>query len=262
MSNFLSLNLTIISTTIAMLSTILGSSCVLFSKNNLNINYYKIFLGFTSGMMISSSIWSLLIPATELLNNNSINIFSITFGFISGTLSLKSIDKFISSIISKNKLTISLSLKKKYLIILSSALRNLIEGISIGIAFSLINFQNLNGSLGGAITLSISMALQNFPEGFSLSMPLKNENISHLKSFFIGSIPGFLEPIGGFLGILLSNKIINFLPFILSFAAGAIIIVVVDELIPEYSTGKYKNHGTLGFILGFILLLILEILLK
>lgn len=261
MSIFSSLNLTIISTIIAMLSTILGSSCVLFSKNNLNINYHKIFLGFTSGMMISSSIWSLLLPATELLNN-TVNIFSIIFGFILGTLSLKLIDKFMSSIISKNKLPISSSLKKKYLIILSSALRNLIEGISIGIAFSLISLQNLNGSLGGAVTLSISMILQNFPEGFSLSLPLKNENISSVKSFFIGSIPGILEPIGGILGIILSNKIMNFLPFILSFAAGAIIIVVVDELIPEYSSGKCKNYGSLGFVLGFILLLILETLLK
>src|SRR5699024_9470930 len=130
-----------------------------------------------------------------------------------------------------NNLPISMSLKKKSLIILSSALRNMIEGISIGIAFSLSSSQNLTGSLAGAITLSIAMVLQNFPEGFSLSIPLKNERISTLKSFVIGSIPGLLEPLGGILGIILANKIVSLLPFILSFAAGTIIIVVIDELI-------------------------------
>ncbi|HJC99665.1 MAG TPA: ZIP family metal transporter [Candidatus Dwaynia gallinarum] len=262
MYTFSSLKLTLISTTIAMISTILGASCVLFIKNNLSIKYYKIFLGFTAGMMISSSIWSLLIPATELSDNKLTNLFSITLGFILGALSFKLTDKFISSIILKNNLPISMSLKKKSLIILSSALRNMIEGISIGIAFSLSSSQNLTGSLAGAITLSIAMVLQNFPEGFSLSIPLKNERISTLKSFVIGSIPGLLEPLGGILGIILANKIVSLLPFILSFAAGTIIIVVIDELIPECNSNKSKNHGTIGFILGFILLLMLEIILN
>lgn len=261
MYNFYSINLTLISTTLAMLSAIFGSSLVLFSKNKLNKKYYKIFLGFTSGMMISSSILSLLIPSFNLLNNHN-DIYYIIIGLIIGSFSLKSIDQLISLIIYKNNLNIKLSLKRKYLIIFSSSFRNLIEGISIGIAFSLITLQSLDNTLSSAIILSASMILQNIPEGFSLSMPLKNENISSYKSFFLGSIPGFFEPIGGIIGIILSNKIIKILPFILSIAAGSIITVVYSELIPEYSKGKFKKYGTIGFILGFVLLLILEIIFK
>lgn len=262
MTIFSSLKSTLISTSIAMISTILGSSCIFFVRKNLNIKHYKIFLGFMSGMMISSAIWSLLIPATELYNNKVSNLFLITIGFLLGTLSFKLIDKLISSIMIKNNSPISSSMKKKTLIILSSALRNTIEGISIGIAFSLSSIQGSLGSLAGAITLSLSMALQNFPEGLSLSIPLKNERISTIKSFLLASIPGLLEPIGGIIGVVLSNKIQPLLPLILSFAAGAIIIVVINELIPEFNSENSNKHGTIGFILGFILLLMLDIILK
>ncbi len=262
MVNYSSFNLTIISTTIIMFSTIFGALCVFFVKRNINTKYYKLFLGFMSGMMISSSIWSLLIPATGLSHNKFNNIVYITIGFLTGTLSFKFIDKIILLIVSKNNLNLSSSLRKTSLIILSSSLRNLIEGVSIGIAFSLINNNNLTGSLAGALTLSIAMILQNFPEGFSFSIVLKNEGMSKFKSFIIGALPGIVEPIGGILGIMLSNKIIFILPIILSFTAGSIITVVVDEIIPEYNNKGNSLHGTLGFTFGFIILLILDIVTK
>mgnify|MGYP003369095411 CR=1 FL=1 len=257
MDNSSSFNLTIISTIIAMISTILGALCIFFVKNNLNKKYYKMFLGFISGMMISSSIWSLLIPATKILENKFNNLVYISAGFLIGALSFKFIDKFILSIVMKNNFNVSSSLIRKSLIILSSSLRNLIEGISIGIAFSLSN-----GSLAGALTLSSAMVLQNFPEGFSLSIPLKNAGLSKFKSFAIASIPGIVEPIGGVLGIILSNKIALLMPIILSFTAGSIITVVVDEIIPDYNNKRNSTHGTLGFTFGFILLLMLDILIK
>ena len=236
-----------------MISTILGALCIFFVKNNLNKKYYKMFLGFISGMMISSSIWSLLIPATKILENKFNNLVYISAGFLIGALSFKFIDKFILSIVMKNNFNVSSSLIRKSLIILSSSLRNLIEGISIGIAFSLSN-----GSLAGALTLSSAMVLQNFPEGFSLSIPLKNAGLSKFKSFAIASIPGIVEPIGG----VLSNKIALLMPIILSFTAGSIITVVVDEIIPDYNNKRNSTHGTLGFTFGFILLLMLDILIK
>lgn len=255
------LTLTIISTFIAMISTILGSSCILCIKDNLNLKYYKLFLGFTSGIMISSSIWSLLIPATELSTTKLNSLMGISLGFILGTVCFKLIDKLISSLIMKGNLPIPIESKKNWLIVLSATLRNLIEGISIGIAFSLSNNVNL-GSLSGAIALSCSMALQNFPEGFALAIPFKNYGIPKYKSIMFGSIPGFLEPIGGIIGVFLANKLIFALPVILSFAAGSIITTVIDEIIPRYTSSSDKNYGTIGFTLGFLLLLMLDIFLK
>lgn len=253
--------LTIISTLIAMTSTILGASCILCIKDDLNLKYYKLFLGFTSGIMISSSIWSLLIPATELSSTKLNSLIGISIGFILGTVCFKLIDKFISSLIMKGNLPIPLKSKKNSLIVLSAALRNLIEGISIGIAFSLSNDGNL-GSLAGAIALSGSMALQNFPEGFAIAIPFKNQETSKYKAVMFGSIPGFLEPIGGIIGVFLASKLIFALPTILAFAAGSVITTVVDEIIPEYNLNSDKNYGTIGFALGFLLLLMLDIILK
>jgi Predicted divalent heavy-metal cations transporter len=261
MDIFSPLTLTLMNTIFAMFSTILGSSCIFFVKNSLNIKCYKIFLGFTAGIMISSSIWSLIIPATELSENKLNNLLGISLGFILGAILLKLLDKLISNIILRINLPVTLSARKKFLLILSSALRNLIEGISIGIAFSLTKSENL-GSFAGAIALSLSMVLQNFPEGFALSIPFKNEKYSNLKSFFIGSIPGLLEPIGGIIGVLLSTILVSYMPIILAFAAGTIIITVVDEIIPEYNSSSYKNFGTIGFVFGFLLLLMLDIILK
>ncbi len=255
------LKLTLISTLIAMLSTMLGSICILFVKDNLNIKHYKLFLGFTSGIMISSSIWSLLIPATEISTSKLNSLLGISLGFIFGAICFKLLDRLISSIIMKGNLPISLPIKKNGLIVISAALRNLIEGISIGIAFSLSSDVSL-GNLAGAIALSASMALQNFPEGFALAIPFKNQGVSKYKSILCGSIPGILEPIGGIIGVLLASKLVFALPTILSFAAGAIITTVVDEIIPEYNMHSNKNYGTIGFTAGFLLLLLLDIILK
>lgn len=247
--------LALITSILVMNSTIIGSSCIFFIKNKLTMKYYNIFLGFTAGVMIASAIWSLLIPATEFSNNKIDSLIKITIGFLIGALFSKLIDKIISNLVIKNNLPIHI--KNKILIVLSSALRNTIEGISIGIAFS-----SNSTNLAGAIALAISMALQNFPEGFSISMYFKNEKTSNVKSFFLASIPGFFEPIGCLIGIFLSTKIVNFLPLILSFAAGSIILVVLEEIIPNYTSTKSKTKGSIGFMLGFLLLLMLDIVLK
>lgn len=260
MNTILSSKIALITSIFVMFSTIIGASCVFFIKDRLNIKYYNVFLGFTAGVMISSSIWSLLIPATEFSDNKINNLLKITLGFLMGALFSKLIDKFISYIMVKNNLPICK--KNKLLIVSSSALRNTIEGISIGIAFSLSGLSNYSGNLAGAIALSISMALQNFPEGFSISMYLRNEKTKNSKSFLLASIPGLFEPLGCLIGILLSTKIINLLPIMLSFAAGSIILVVMEEVIPNYTSSKSKTNGTIGFILGFILLLMLDIILK
>ena len=260
MHTLLSSKIAFITSILVMFSTIIGSSFIYFFKNNSNLKYHNIFLGFTAGVMISSSIWSLLIPATQFSNNKIQNLLNITLGFLLGALFTKLLDKFISFILIKKN--ISIYQKNKILIILSSTVRNTIEGISIGIAFSLSGISNFSINLAGAIALSISMALQNFPEGFSISMYLKNEKNSNLKSFFLASIPGCFEPIGCLFGVFLSTKILNTLPLMLSFAAGSIILTVMEEVIPNYTSSKSKTNGTFGFIFGFILLLMLDIILK
>lgn len=232
------------------LLTILGSSMVFFVKK-ITKTYMDLSLSVAAGIMLSASFLSLLNPAFEnakLLKQIPWLIVSI--GFLLGSLFIYLTDKFITK--KENK--------KTSLLILSITMHNIPEGLAVGIAFGSIKYGISGASLTNAILLALAIGLQNFPEGSAVSLPLRRENNSRFKSFIYGSLSAIVEPIFGVIGALLTIKISYLMPLFLSFAAGAMIYVIVKELIPESQTNKNKSLITLFFILGFLIMMILDTL--
>ncbi len=238
------------------IATALGSSLVLFLKK-INKNILDAMLGFAGGIMISSSFFSLLIPAITIAENLKLNVLIIIVtGFLTGCLFLFIFDTIINIKIKHKK---NKNIKRCILLIISITIHNILEGIIIGVAFgSTIN--NTQGiTIISAIIISFGISIQNFTEGSAVSIQLRKEGYSKFKSFFIGQISGIAEPISAVFGIILVMKINKLLPFLLSFAAGAIIFVVIIELIPESQKNKYKGLITITTILGFIVMMSLDI---
>ena len=244
----------IIGIVIPFIGTSLGSGFVFFLNKNINKKFQKMIIGFAIGVMIAASIWSLIIPSIEMAEKQgNIKWIPSTVGLILGILSLILINNLAENI-QKRK-----NGKKLNMLILSVTLHNIPEGMAVGVCFAGFLAKNTGIGLIEAVLLAIGIAVQNIPEGAIISMPLKMEGKSKLKSFIYGVLSGIVEPIAALITILLINIIIPTLPYLLAFAAGAMIFVVVEELIPEMQEGKKTSIGMIGLTLGFILMMVLDV---
>ena len=242
--------------------TALGSAMVIFLKNNIKQSVEKLLLGFASGVMIAASIWSLLIPAIEMSEQQGkIGWIAPAIGFLLGMLFLLVLDSVIPHMhLDKEKPEgIKSKLKKTTMLVLAVTLHNIPEGMAAGVTFAGAILGNAGITMTGAFALAIGIAIQNFPEGAIISMPLKSEGVSKGKAFLYGALSGIVEPIGAIITICLTNLVVPILPYLLSFAAGAMIYVVVEELIPESQMGEHSNIGTIGVAIGFVIMMILDV---
>ncbi|MEI3338060.1 MAG: ZIP family metal transporter [Clostridium sp.] len=247
---------------IPFLGTALGASMVFLMKNKMNKSLEKMLLGFASGVMIAASIWSLLIPAIEMSEEQEkIAWMPASVGFLLGILFLLVLDSLIPHLHleSDKPEGIKTKLKKTTMLVFAVTLHNIPEGMAVGVTFAGALIGNSKITMAGAFTLALGIAIQNFPEGAIISMPLKGEGVSKIKAFIYGVLSGIVEPIGAVITILLTNSIIEVLPYLLSFAAGAMIYVVVEELIPESQAGEHSNIGTIGVSIGFVIMMILDV---
>ena len=247
---------------IPFLGTTLGSAMVFFMRKELNKRIEKILLGFASGVMVAASVWSLLIPSIDMSQDQGkIAWWPATIGFLLGIIFLLVLDSIIPHLHLKSSEPegIKSKLKKTTMMVLAVTLHNIPEGMAVGVALAGALSGNSGITLAGALALSIGIAIQNFPEGAIISMPLKSEGMSKGKAFIYGTLSGIVEPIGAIITILLTSLVVNILPYLLSFAAGAMIYVVVEELIPESQEGKHSNIGTIGFAIGFVIMMILDV---
>lgn len=237
--------------------TSLGAAVVFLFKK-VNKNTMDAMLGLSAGVMLAATFWSLLSPALEMAENlKLISWLIVSLGVLSGGLLLFIGDKIFDRITKKK--TNSHSIKRSLMLIFSITLHNIPEGMAIGVAFGSV-FYNLEGAtLAAAIMLAIGIGIQNFPEGSAVSLPLRREGMSPQKAFFFGMLSGIVEPISAVVGAILVIKVQVLLPILLSFAGGAMIYVVVQELIPESQTNKKKDLMALFTILGFLLMMIFDV---
>lgn len=237
--------------------TSLGAAVVFLFKK-VNKNTMDAMLGLSAGVMLAATFWSLLSPALEMAENlKLISWLIVSLGVLSGGLLLFCGDKIFDRITKKK--TNSHSIKRSLMLIFSITLHNIPEGMAIGVAFGSV-FYNLEGAtLAAAVMLAIGIGIQNFPEGSAVSLPLRREGMSPKKAFFFGMLSGIVEPISAVIGAVLVIKVQVLLPILLSFAGGAMIYVVVQELIPESQTNKKKNLMALFTIFGFLLMMIFDV---
>ena len=248
---------------IPFIGTVAGSACVYFMKNKLNQLIQKLLLGFASGVMIAASIWSLLIPAMDMSENMGDFAFvPAAVGFLLGIAFLLLLDRNIPHIhLDNEKEGPKSQLKKSTMLVLAVTLHNIPEGMAVGVIFAGLASGSQGITYAGALALAIGIAIQNFPEGAIISMPLKSSGLSKNKSFIYGMLSGIVEPIGAGITILMSSFVVPILPYLLSFAAGAMVYVVIEELIPESSQGHHSNIATIGFAIGFVVMMILDVIL-
>ena len=247
---------------IPFLGTILGSAMVFLMKDKINSRVEKFLLGFASGVMMAASVWSLMIPSIDMAQEEHIiKWLPAAVGFSLGIIFLLVIDSITPHLHLKSEKPEGLKakLKNSTMMVLAVTIHNIPEGMSVGVVFAGILSQNISISLAGAFALSIGIAIQNFPEGAIISMPLKGEGLSKGKSFLYGTLSGIVEPIAAIITILIASVIEPILPYLLSFAAGAMIYVVVEELIPELQEGEHSNIGTIGVAIGFVIMMILDV---
>lgn len=247
---------------IPFLGTTLGAACVFFLKNDLNPLVQKALLGFASGVMVAASVWSLLIPAIDM--SDSMGKFAFlpaAVGFSVGMLFLLAMDRLVPHLHLNEEKPEGLpsSLKKTTMLVLAVTLHNIPEGMAVGVVFAGLLSGNEKITLAGAVALSVGIAIQNFPEGAIISLPLKGEGCSSRKAFVYGMASGVVEPVAAFITILLTGIVTPLLPYLLAFAAGAMLYVVVEELLPEASNGSHSNIGTIGFAVGFLIMMILDV---
>lgn len=237
--------------------TALGALVVCFFKEP-NKKILDLILGFSAGVMIAAAFWSLLLPSLDLSKElGYIEWLLPSLGFIFGGMFVLLSDKFLDKVLSNRKSNKE-SLKRSILLVSAITIHNIPEGMAVGVAFGGIA-SNVTGMTGiGAIMLALGIGIQNFPEGAAVSLPLRNEGYSRFKSFMFGQASAIVEPISAIIGVILVMYIRNILPFLLSFAAGAMIIVAARELLPE-SVKENKNLSTFGLITGFILMMILDV---
>lgn len=243
--------------------TALGAACVFFLKHEMKPLVQRSLLGFASGVMVAAAVWSLLIPAMDM--SEAMGKFAFipgAVGFLLGILFLLGMDKLIPHlhIGASQPEGKKRSLKKTTMLVLAVTLHNIPEGMAVGVVFAGMLAENTEITLAGAMALSVGIAIQNFPEGAIISLPLRSEKgMGKGKAFLYGALSGAVEPLGAFLTVLLFRFVQPVLPYLLAFAAGAMIYVVVEELIPEASQGEHSNIGTIGFAAGFVLMMILDV---
>ena len=247
---------------IPFIGTTLGSAMVFFMRNKINRKVERLLLGFAAGVMIAASIWSLLIPAMDMAEQQGKATWvPAAIGFSLGILFLLLLDHIIPHLhLKKNKPEgIKAKLKNSTMMVLAVTLHNIPEGMAVGVVFAGLMTQNSGITFASALALAIGIAIQNFPEGAIISMPLKAEGISKPKAFIYGTLSGIVEPIAAIITILFTSTVTPILPYILAFAAGAMIYVVIEELIPEAQEGEHSDIGTIGFAIGFVLMMVLDI---
>ena len=242
--------------------TALGSACVIFLKNNLSDTLQRALTGFAAGVMVAASVWSLLLPAME--QSQSMGKWSFVpavAGFWLGILFLLGLDRLIPHLHrgSTEAEVVKSRLKRTTMLTLAVALHNIPEGMAVGAVYAGWIYGDSSITLAGALSLSLGIAIQNFPEGAIISLPLRAEGLSKPRAFLYGALSGIVEPMGALLTVLLAAVMVPVLPYALSFAAGAMIYVVVEELIPEMSSGKHSNVGTVLFAAGFTLMMTLDV---
>lgn len=247
---------------IPFLGTTLGSAMVFFMKDKINKRIEKLLLGFASGVMIAASVWSLLIPSINMANEQGImSWIPASIGFLLGIIFLLILDSIIPHLHLNTSTPEGLhsKLKRITMMVLAITLHNIPEGMAIGVTFAGAIYGNSSITMAGAFALAIGIAIQNFPEGAIVSMPLKSEGKSKIKAFVYGVMTGIVEPIAAMATIILTGTITTILPYLLAFAAGAMIYVVVEELIPESQSGEHSNISTIGVGIGFIIMMILDV---
>lgn len=253
---------TIIGILIPFLGTTLGAAMVFLMKKELNSKVEKALLGFASGVMIAASIWSLIIPSIDMSSSyGKLSFIPAAIGFLLGVIFLLLMDVIVPHfhLNSDEPEGMKSKLKKTTMMVFAVTIHNIPEGMAVGVVFAGAMQNNSLVTISGAIALSIGIAIQNFPEGAIISMPLKSEGMSKGKSFLYGMISGVVEPIAAIITVLLINIVTPILPYLLAFAAGAMMYVVVEELIPEAQAGKHTNISTIGFTIGFILMMVLDV---
>ena len=249
---------------IPFLGTMLGSAMVFFMRNKINHRIEKLLLGFAAGVMIAASIWSLMMPSIEMAEEQGkVAWIPAVIGFLLGVVFLLALDSVIPHLHLKNDKPegVKSKLKKTTMMMLAVTLHNIPEGMAVGVTFAGVMIGNTGITIAGTIALAVGIAIQNLPEGAIISMPLKSQGISKTKAFLYGTLSGIVEPIGAILTMLLTSVIVPILPYLLSFAAGAMIYVVVEELIPESQSGEHSNIGTIGVAIGFSIMMVLDVVL-
>lgn len=244
--------------------TALGAACVFLMKDRMSDLVQKVLLGFASGVMIAASVWSLLIPAIDMCGtDNATRVIPAVTGFVFGIAFLLLMDKITPHLHlnSPSPEGPKSRLSRTSMLTLAVTLHNVPEGMAVGVVLAAALEHSAYLPMASAIALSLGIAIQNFPEGAIVSMPLRSEGNSKTKAFVIGALSGIVEPIAAILTILLAAYVTPILPYLLAFAAGAMLYVVVEELIPEASQGKHSNIGTLGFAAGFVLMMVLDVVL-
>ena len=247
---------------IPFLGTLLGSACVYFMKGEMKESTQKMLAGFASGVMVAASVWSLLIPSLDQSDHMGTFAFvPAAVGFLFGILFLLALDHLIPHLHTGSDEIEGphVSLKKTTLMVLAVTLHNIPEGMAVGIVYAGYMNGNHTISFAAALALAIGIAIQNFPEGAAISLPLRQEGMSRLKAFWLGSLSGIVELIFGVGITLIASFITPFMPWFLAFAAGAMLYVVVEELIPEANQGEHSNLGTVGVMLGFLIMMILDV---
>jgi ZIP family zinc transporter len=240
----------------------LGSAFVFFIKGDMSVRLQKSLLGFASGVMVAASVWSLLIPAMDMESESGKwAVMPAAVGFLLGMGFLLLIDCLTPHLhIGTDKPEgLRSQLSRTAMLALAVTIHNLPEGMAVGVVFAGADNATSNISLTSALAVSVGIAIQNIPEGAIISMPMRAEGNSRLRSFLIGSLSGAVEPIGAVAVLLLASLLVPVLPYMLAFAAGAMFYVVIEELIPEASSGQHSNLSTIGFAFGFVLMMVLDV---
>ena len=247
---------------IPFIGTALGAGCVFLMKKSLSDKVQRALNGFASGVMVAASIWSLIISAIEQSENlGKFSFFPAVIGFWAGVLFLLLLDHVIPHLHQNGTQAEGPKshLQKTTMMLLAVTLHNIPEGMAVGVVYAGYLSGNAEISAAGALALSLGIAIQNFPEGAIISMPLRAEGMKKSKAFMSGTLSGIVEPVGAAITVLAAHFILPALPYLLSFAAGAMLYVVVEELIPEMSQGKHSNIGTLFFAAGFSVMMMLDV---
>ncbi len=247
---------------IPFLGTSIGAACVFFMRKDMSDMVQRILTGFAAGVMVAASIWSLIIPALEQSESmGKLSFVPATVGFWIGILFLLLLDHIIPHLHRKSNEVEGPKTKfqRTTMMVFAVVLHNIPEGMAVGVVFAAYLSGNSGITIMAALALSIGIAIQNFPEGAIISMPLRAEGMKRGKAFVAGVLSGIVEPIGAVVTILAAGFVVPLLPYLLSFAAGAMLYVVVEELIPEMSEGKHSNLGTIFFAFGFSLMMVLDV---
>ncbi len=254
--------LVLLGTGLTFLATVAGAAMVFFFRHTIHPKMQRAFLGFAAGVMIAASVWSLLIPAIDMATEQGkIGWLPAAGGFLLGVLFLLLLDNLLPHLHldSTKPEGLPSSFKRTTMLIFAVTLHNIPEGMAVGLSFGMAATGNQTVTLTAAFALAIGMALQNFPEGAAISLPLRQEGFSRWKSFFWGGLSGIVEPIAGLLTVLAMSAIAPLMPWLLAFAAGAMLYVVVEELIPEAHLGEHSHIGTFGVMAGFLVMMVLDV---